>query len=66
MGKPYGMTAAFQIIKPTHVEDAIWEAVEAAIFSNMTVDEFRRECASCWGMCLRERAQDDEKSWEAK
>ncbi|MEE8113060.1 MAG: hypothetical protein V3T23_01775 [Nitrososphaerales archaeon] len=64
MGKPYGMTAGFQIVKPTHIQDVIWNAIEEAQMVGMTVEEFRRECAEMWSMCLRERADDDAKSWE--
>lgn len=61
MGKPNGMTPTFQIIRPTGAEDAIWDAVQAAIEHGMTPEDFKREAAEAWGEKLRDEAKHAEK-----
>lgn len=55
--KPYGMTALFQIVRPTSAENRIWEAVEEAIAEGMTPTQFRREAAAAWEHSLHEAAK---------
>lgn len=66
MSKPLGMTSTFQIVHPTPQEDAIWDAVVAAIDGGMTVEQFRSEAASCWTEYLRQRAESDKRAWEPR
>ncbi len=63
MGKPWGMTPLFQVVRPTVVQDAIWDVVRDAQDSGMSVNDFRRECAEAWSQALRDRAEDDAKIW---
>ena len=59
MSKPYGLTATFQVIRPTRAEDKIYEAVQEAIASNMTPTDFIREARKSWAHELREQARFD-------
>jgi hypothetical protein len=61
--KPYGMTAAFQIVRPTAAENAIWDAARDAHREGWSVDRFRQECHEAWGETLREQADEDAKGW---
>jgi hypothetical protein len=56
--KPYGLTIDLQVTRPTRAEDAIWEAVKAAIAAGMTPRQFRIEAASAWEDELRQAAKD--------
>ena len=66
--KPLGlrltMDGGMRVIKPSPTEDAIYRAVEEAINSGWTVEQFRSECAQCWGIYLQNRARDDAARWE--
>lgn len=62
--KPWGMTAAFQIVRPTPTQDAIYAAVEAAIDAGMSVEDFRCEAQECWEICLDEKVKADRQAWE--
>jgi hypothetical protein len=66
--KPLGMTAAFQVTRPTPAEDAVWEAVQRAIDAGMTPRQFRLEAAEAWEHLLREagKAAADELSKDRK
>lgn len=63
MSKPYGMTAALQIIRPDAVQDAVWDAVERAVDAGWTVEQFRSEAADCWNEYLRQKRESDMKAW---
>jgi hypothetical protein len=64
MSKPMGMSATFQIIRPTPIEDKIWDAVELAIQQGMSPKEFIDETRYCWQEYLREKMNDDRKEFE--
>ncbi len=53
MPKPLGI--------PNSTIDAIWEAVEDAINSGMTPQQFKREIAEAWSTTLRHNAKYAEK-----
>jgi hypothetical protein len=55
--KPYGVTADLRVVRPTRTEDAIWEAVEAAIDEGLTPEQFKAEAAQAWSEILHERAR---------
>ena len=63
MAKPYGMTSAFQLVVPTRIQDAIYDAVALAIADNMSPEDFRREAAECWAQEYRERQRRDAAEW---
>ena len=44
--------------RPSAAEDAIWEAVRAAIDCGMTPRQFRIECAQAWEEELTEAGRD--------
>lgn len=63
--KPLGLSLtigsagiAMGVKRPTAAEDAIWDAVEAAISCGMTPRQFRIEAASAWEDALTREAQD--------
>jgi hypothetical protein len=63
--KPYGLAMGltdggigFQMKRPSRAEDAIWEAVKAAIECGMTPRQFRIEAASAWEDELTREAKD--------
>ena len=59
--KPLGIPADFsRVIVPTQVEDAVWEAVSAAIAAGWTPSQFRIEAAEAWGSKLRDEAKHAE------
>jgi hypothetical protein len=73
MSKPpgiqYGITASGPYLRVSprdRVTDAIYDAVEAALDDGWTVEEFRREAASCWSICLAERKRSDEDAWSRR
>jgi hypothetical protein len=51
--KPLGISHNFQVIKPSKVEDQIWEAVEEAINAGWTPEQFKREVSSAWEDSLK-------------
>ena len=57
MSKPLGMTPMMQVIRPTPIEDRIWDAVSEAIAAGMTPERFRSEVAQAWEHELREEAK---------
>lgn len=59
MGKPWGMTAVFHIVRPTAMEDRIYETVEAAISAGVSVTDFLAEVRDCWEIALHEKAAGD-------
>jgi hypothetical protein len=61
--KPWGMTAAFQIVKPTRAQDAISEAVEEAFRAGMTPAEFISEAQEFWGLVADEQRRDGQQAW---
>lgn len=70
MGKPIGIDWTMRdgvpmlgVIRPTPVEDAIWDAIERAVDAGWTVEEFRREAASCWDGYLHDKARSDRDAW---
>jgi hypothetical protein len=63
--KPYGLGLelnnggiSFVPKRPTAAEDAVWEAVQAAINCGMTPRQFRIEAASAWEDALTREAKD--------
>lgn len=64
MGKPMGMSSTFQIIRPTAIEDAIWDAVQLAIDKGMDVRDFKDECRYAWQEYLKQKSYDDRKEWD--
>ncbi len=65
--KPSGIRIAagpsLRVTRSTLEEDAIWDAVQTAQLFDMTVDEFRRECAEAWAQGLRDKAKEDAEAW---
>ena len=67
--KPLGMRLTLQdgiglrVVHPTHAEDKVWEAVEAAIEAGWTPERFKREAASAWSD-YRSRGQADDEGKE--
>ena len=59
--KPWGMTAAFEIVRPSRLEDTIYDAVESAVSSGMSPTDFFAEAKECWSIALREKAQQDKR-----
>lgn len=57
MGKPYGMTSTFQVVIPSHAQDAIYDCVREAINANVTPEAFIREARECWALCLKDDAK---------
>lgn len=51
-------TIGFALNRPSKVEDAIWEAVELAIDSGWTPEQFKNEIADAWRDRLTEDAKD--------
>lgn len=63
--KPLGMTASFQITKPTRAMDKVWGAVEEAIGEGWDVRQFIQESREAWAQELRNRASDADKDFHA-
>jgi hypothetical protein len=63
--KPLGLTAAFQVVKPTRAQDAIWNAVEESQDANMTVQEFISEAREAWEARLKDHAASDDRAFAA-
>jgi hypothetical protein len=61
--KPPGLTAAFQVVRSTPAEDAVWRAVQEAQLAGMTVEQFLREAREAWAYELHERAIQDDKEF---
>jgi len=55
--KPLGITPHLRVIRPTAAEDAIWDAVAAAIEHGWSPEDFRVEAASAWEHELKEAAK---------
>lgn len=64
MSKPLGMDVNFRIIKPTAVEDKVWDAVELAIDNGWTPKRMIAEVKDCWREYLADKSRDDMKSFE--
>jgi hypothetical protein len=64
MSKPMGMTAGFQIIRPTRTEDKVWDAVEEAISENWTPERFIREAQQAWESALKEQIRYANKDFD--
>lgn len=56
----------FQIVRPNHIQDAIYRAVETAIDNGWTPEQFRREAAECWDVYLSEKRRMDANAWDKK
>jgi hypothetical protein len=54
---PASKTLGFYVSRPTHAEDAIWEAVRTAIDEGMSPERFRMEAAEAWEEALRDDAK---------
>ncbi len=63
MSKPYGLTADFRIIRPTRIEDKVWDAVEEAVNAGWTPRQMMQEVRECWAESLKQKAQDDDKDF---
>lgn len=61
MSKPFGMTADFRIVRPSRVEDKIWEAVEEAFCAGWTPQQFISEARQSWDQANRDKAKEDDK-----
>ena len=64
MSKPLGLSASFEIIRPSPFEDAMWDAVEAAIDGGLTPEEVIQEMRRSWREYLKQKVHDDDKAWE--
>jgi hypothetical protein len=68
MSKPLGIRLEFgggaHVVRPDQVENAVWDAVEAAVDAGWTVEEFRRECAEAWRSRLLHEADQARKEWK--
>lgn len=58
--KPLGLTATFQVVRPTAMEDKIYDAVESAMEHGVTVEDFFREAKACWRIALDEKRRSDQ------
>ena len=56
----------FRVSRPSHVEDAIWKAVEGAVDANWTVESFRAECAEAWRHKQKQDAKADAAQWSKR
>jgi len=60
--KPLGIAfrpdASLLVLKPSRVEDKVWEAVEEAISAGWTPRQFVAEAADAWSQGLRDAAKD--------
>lgn len=68
LGIQYGLDATsgkpfLRVTPRDQVMDAIYDAVEAAIDSGWTVEEFRREAAEGWRIYMADRKRSDERAW---
>lgn len=54
--KPLGMIG-LAVIKPSRVEDRIWDSVEEAILAGWSPEQFKREAAQAWSQILRDQAK---------
>ena len=63
MSKPYGLTATFQVIRPTMAEDKIYEAVQAAQCERMSVEQFIREAREAWDYEMKQAAKYDQEQF---
>lgn len=52
--KPLGMTLDMRIIRPSPVEDKVWEAVREAIDAGWSPARMRAEIGEAWDGLLRE------------
>ena len=50
-------------VQSSRVVDKIYEAVESAIDSGMSVKGFREACAEAWDTLLREKQLADRETW---
>ena len=64
MSKPLGVslyatnqTLGLRVVKPSPVEDAIWDAVEKAIENGWSAQQFKDEASECWEQKLRDEAK---------
>lgn len=48
----------FAVSTPSKVEDAVWEAVELAIESGWTPQQFKNEIADAWREKLNDKAKN--------
>jgi ABC-type glycerol-3-phosphate transport system substrate-binding protein len=55
--KPLGMTADFRIVRPSRVEDLIWEAIREAVTANWTPTQAIQEMWQSWEQALRDDAK---------
>jgi hypothetical protein len=60
-----GGSIGFAASRPSQVEDAVWEAVEAAIEAGWSPERFRSEVADAWKERLHDQARDAVKVLEA-
>jgi len=64
VSKPYGLTGDFRVIRPTAVENHIWDAVQEAVLAGWTVEQFRREARQAWSQALDDTKREAERAWE--
>lgn len=60
MSKPMGLTAAFQLITPSRIEDAFYDAISMAIDAGWTPEQVIKEIRHGWAIRLEEKARQDE------
>jgi hypothetical protein len=65
MSKPLGLTWDFQVVRPTHIEDAIHEAVEQAYDANMTVKDFIRNVWESWEIVRKDKQEQEDREFRA-
>jgi hypothetical protein len=60
--KPLGMAfapdASLHVLKPSRVEDKVWDAVQEAIIAGWTPRQFVSEAADAWSQELRNEARE--------
>lgn len=55
--KPLGCSAMLQVSRPSRAEDAVWDAIEAAIAVGWTPERFKQEVVEAWQHLLREESK---------
>ena len=56
--KPPGITSDLRVHMPTRTEDAVWNAVEAAVSEGWSPKQFAMEAWSAWETAADDRQKD--------
>ena len=59
MSKPYGLTANFQVVVPSSIQNQIWDVVRDAVEEGMSATTFIEEIREAWDIAMDDKKKRD-------